>query len=171
MIIQIEGLEEEQVFTPVILQNIFHRLKDRFDTENGGFGGAPKFPGTMNLDYLLQYAHIFNDDNALKHAELSLDKMIMGGIYDQIGGGFARYSVDAEWLVPHFEKMLYDNALLVSLLSDAYRQDARPLYEKAIRETLDEVNTFFEKDWPAYQKKVEAIEYSLFKKYDPIRLE
>ncbi len=139
---QIEGLEAAQVFTPVILQNIFHTLKDRFDKENGGFGGAPKFPGTMALEYLLNYYHFFKDELARNHVELSLDKMIMGGIYDQIGGGFSRYSVDAQWLVPHFEKMLYDNALLVSLLSEAYKITKKELYKESIEETL----TFIERE-------------------------
>lgn len=134
---QIEGLDAKQVFTPVILQNIFHTLKTRFDEQNGGFGGAPKFPGTMGLEYLLNYAHFFKDKAARNHVELSLDKMIMGGIYDQIGGGFARYSVDAKWLVPHFEKMLYDNALLVSLLSEAYKLTKKELYKETIEETLE----------------------------------
>ncbi|MCR9289393.1 MAG: thioredoxin domain-containing protein [Bacteroidetes bacterium] len=134
---QIEGLESNQIFTPVILQNIFHSLKNRFDSENGGFGGAPKFPGTMSLEYLLNYAHFFKDETARKQVELSLDKMIMGGIYDQIGGGFARYSVDAKWLVPHFEKMLYDNALLIALLSEAYKLTKKEIYKETIEETLE----------------------------------
>lgn len=134
---QIEGLDRQQIFTPVLLQNIFHTLKSRFDTENGGFGNAPKFPGTMALEYLLNYYHFFKDESARQHVELSLDKMIMGGIYDQIGGGFARYSVDAKWLVPHFEKMLYDNALLISLLSEAYKLTKKELYKETIEETLE----------------------------------
>ena len=134
---QIEGLEANQVFTPVILQNIFHALKEHFDSQNGGFGGAPKFPGTMGLEYLLNYSHFFKDETARKHVEFSLDKMIMGGIYDQIGGGFSRYSVDAKWLVPHFEKMLYDNALLTSLLSEAYKLTQKELYKETIEETLE----------------------------------
>jgi uncharacterized protein YyaL (SSP411 family) len=133
---QIEGLEAQQVFTPVILQNIFHTLKNRFDNENGGFGGAPKFPGAMGLEYLLNYSHFFKDETARKHVEFSLDKMIMGGIYDQIGGGFARYTVDAKWLVPHFEKMLYDNALLISLISEAYKLTKKEIYKETIEETL-----------------------------------
>lgn len=89
------------------------------DNEWGGFGGAPKFPGTMAITFLLQHYRYTRNEEALEHALLSLDRMIEGGIYDQLGGGFARYSTDREWLAPHFEKMLYDNALLVSVLCDA----------------------------------------------------
>jgi uncharacterized protein YyaL (SSP411 family) len=80
------------------------------DKEWGGFGRAPKFPQSFTINFLLQYAHLKKNDQALDQARLSLDKMIQGGIYDQTGGGFARYSTDTEWLAPHFEKMLYDNA-------------------------------------------------------------
>jgi uncharacterized protein YyaL (SSP411 family) len=91
------------------------------DRENGGFGTAPKFPGTMALQYLLQYAYHTDHEEATQHAFFSIDAMCNGGIYDHLGGGFARYTVDKKWHVPHFEKMLYDNALLVSLLSEAYK--------------------------------------------------
>ena len=96
-------------------------LSDRFDKREGGFGGAPKFPGAMSISWLLQFHYFSGHQEALDHALLSLDKMCMGGIYDHLGGGFARYATDNAWLVPHFEKMLYDNALLVSVLSDAYK--------------------------------------------------
>lgn len=126
----------ETVFVPELPQTIALALSERFDQTYGGFGGAPKFPGSMNLSFLLDYYTYTKDKAALEHVHRSLEKMIGGGIYDQLGGGFARYTVDRAWLVPHFEKMLYDNALLVSLLADAYRQEARPLYARAIRETL-----------------------------------
>lgn len=90
------------------------------DIEKGGFGNAPKFPGTMAISYLLEHYHYTGSREALKHALKSLDAMIEGGIYDQIGGGLSRYATDADWLIPHFEKMLYDNALLISALCDAY---------------------------------------------------
>ena len=92
------------------------------DTVWGGFGGAPKFPQTASIRFLLRY-HYFNPAHkaSLEHALLCLDKMIEGGIYDQLGGGFSRYSTDGQWLAPHFEKMLYDNALLVTTLSEAYQ--------------------------------------------------
>jgi uncharacterized protein YyaL (SSP411 family) len=110
------------------------------DAEWGGFGSAPKFPGTMAISFLLEYHQYTGDKQALGHAQLSLDRMIAGGIYDQLGGGFARYSTDREWLAPHFEKMLYDNALLVSTLCDAWKITREPRYEKVIRETIGFVN-------------------------------
>lgn len=133
---QIAHQKEELIFTPVLLQNIFYQLQNRFDRENGGFGTAPKFPGSMALEYLLRYYHHTNEIDALNHVLFSLKKMIHGGIYDQLGGGFARYATDPAWLIPHFEKMLYDNALLVSLLSDAYRITKKDLYKETIEETL-----------------------------------
>lgn len=110
------------------------------DKEWGGFGSAPKFPGTMAITFLLEHHRYTGNEEALQHALFSLDKMIEGGIYDQIGGGFARYSVDREWLAPHFEKMLYDNALLISVLSDAYALTGKPLYSQVIEQTIDFVN-------------------------------
>ena len=115
---------------------LFENLMKQADHEWGGFGRAPKFPQTFAIRYLLQYAWRYNKDVALKHACLSLDKMIQGGIYDHIGGGFARYSTDTEWLAPHFEKMLYDNALLVIALSEAFQLTGNLLYEQCIRETM-----------------------------------
>ena len=107
------------------------------DKKWGGFGNAPKFPQTFTINYLLRYYHYTKNEKALKQACLSLDKMIQGGIYDQIGGGFARYSTDTEWLAPHFEKMLYDNALLVRTLSDAYQITKNLSYKKTIEQTTD----------------------------------
>ena len=106
---------------PVNPETIYYQMRERFDRVEGGFGGAPKFPSTMAIQYLLNYHYFTGNPEALEHALFSLEKMIHGGIYDQIGGGFARYATDREWLVPHFEKMLYDNALLVSVLSEAYK--------------------------------------------------
>jgi hypothetical protein len=134
-----ELLEQDDtaIFTPDLPAGIASSLAARFDLTYGGFGGAPKFPGSMNLSFLLDYSAYTEEEEALRHVHFSLRKMIGGGIYDQLGGGFARYTVDRAWLVPHFEKMLYDNALLVSLLSDAYRQSKDPLYAETIRETLE----------------------------------
>lgn len=111
-------------------------LLERFDPVHGGFGGAPKFPGTMSLQYFLQHFCYTGEKQALDQVRFSLHQMIKGGIYDQLGGGFARYAVDKAWLVPHFEKMLYDNALLVELMSKVYRTQQDPLIATAIRETL-----------------------------------
>jgi uncharacterized protein len=132
-----EGSLFSEMFNQNLLDKIFQHLKDRFDTEEGGFGGAPKFPSTMSIQYLLDYYFYTKNEDALKHAELSLGKMIQGGIYDQIGGGFARYATDRAWLVPHFEKMLYDNALLIQVIADAYKLTKKDIYRETIEETLD----------------------------------
>ncbi|PHN02044.1 thioredoxin domain-containing protein [Flavilitoribacter nigricans] len=118
------------------LQALYRQMAQQFDRTYGGFGGAPKFPGSMGLKYLLRHHFYFDTPEALQHVQLSLDKMIGGGIYDQLGGGFARYATDQAWLVPHFEKMLYDNALLVDLLVDAYQVTGAERYRRAITETL-----------------------------------
>ena len=107
--------------TAINWREVFSNLQNQFDPVEGGFGGAPKFPSTMAIQLLLEYYAIYRDPQALDHALLSIEKMISGGIYDQLGGGFARYATDRAWLVPHFEKMLYDNALLVGVLSEAYK--------------------------------------------------
>ncbi len=129
------------------LENVYYAMRDHFDRVEGGFGGAPKFPSSMALHFLLYYHRLADNAEAMEHALFSLDKMIGGGIYDQLGGGFARYATDRAWLVPHFEKMLYDNALLVSVLADACRllrekddakaQQRQKRYEETIVETLE----------------------------------
>ena len=101
--------------SPQLLDTAYQSLAKGYDAKNGGFGTAPKFPATMVLDFLLRYWKRNGTSNALEMVATSFRKMASGGIYDQIGGGFARYAVDAVWLVPHFEKMLYDNALLIRL--------------------------------------------------------
>jgi uncharacterized protein len=125
------------IFNQNLLDKIYGNLSERFDRQEGGFGGAPKFPGTMSIQYLLDYYFYTKHEDALKHAELSLEKMIQGGIYDQIGGGFARYATDRAWLIPHFEKMLYDNALLIQVISEAYKLTKKSIYRETIEETLD----------------------------------
>lgn len=107
------------------------------DLKNGGFGNAPKFLQTFSLQYLIRHYHFTKNKVALQHAESTLSKMIAGGIHDQIGGGFSRYCTDDKWIVPHFEKMLYDNALMVNLLSEAYQVTNNPLYYNVINKTLD----------------------------------
>jgi uncharacterized protein len=118
------------------LKEATENLLKQADTEHGGFGAAPKFPQTFSIRFLLRQYHFHQDEAALQQALLSLDKMIAGGIYDHLGGGFARYSVDAFWLAPHFEKMLYDNALLVIALSEAYQITQKPKYKQVIEATL-----------------------------------
>ncbi len=126
----------ENLFTNDQLQNIATKMLDNADTVWGGFGKAPKFPQTFLIQYLLRHHHFTGDKASLKQALLSLDKMIYGGINDQLGGGFARYSTDAEWLAPHFEKMLYDNALLVGVLAEAFQITRESIYATTIRQTL-----------------------------------
>ncbi len=128
--------QQQSPFTVSFAEEVYLGLRRKFDVVDGGFGGAPKFPGAMNLQYLLSYYYHTREQVALDHVCLSLDKMIGGGIYDQIGGGFARYATDKAWLVPHFEKMLYDNALLVQVLADVYKLTGKEHYKIAIEETL-----------------------------------
>lgn len=128
---------DTSIFQPENLDTIFSNCMQNADTQEGGFGRAPKFPQTFTIQYLLRYHYFTQNKIALNQACLSLDKMIYGGIYDQIGGGFARYSTDNEWLVPHFEKMLYDNALLIIVLSEAYQQTQNILYRRTIEQTMD----------------------------------
>lgn len=128
--------EGGEVFNEDSLQQLFNSLLGLSDRKEGGFGRAPKFPQTFSIQYLLRHFWYTKDDTALQQALLSLDKMLYGGIYDQLGGGFARYATDEQWLVPHFEKMLYDNALLVSSLSEAYQLTGHERYKRVIVETL-----------------------------------
>jgi uncharacterized protein YyaL (SSP411 family) len=131
--------------TPSDLLNAVGRLLDNQDTEFGGFGTAPKFPPSMTLDFLL--AMRASATVELKYPDTAeaidgcinrtLTGMAHGGIYDQIGGGFARYSVDRHWLIPHFEKMLYDNALLIDIYAKAYQRYPKQLYQRVVEETID----------------------------------
>lgn len=118
----------------------FQNIIKSADKEWGGFGNAPKFPQTFTIQFLIRYHYVKSlqqpEKEALDQALLSLDKMIEGGIYDQLGGGFARYSTDAEWLAPHFEKMLYDNALIIMVLSEAYQLTKKEKYKEVIDETM-----------------------------------
>jgi hypothetical protein len=125
--------------TPDALDQAYHGLAQHFDPQDGGFGQAPKFPAAMSLIYLLRYSHRTKKQEALDMVELSLMKMAQGGIYDQLGGGFHRYSTDEKWLVPHFEKMLYDNALLSRLYLYAFQVTDNTFYKRIAEETLDYV--------------------------------
>jgi uncharacterized protein YyaL (SSP411 family) len=120
-----------------ILPRAYHGIASRFDSALGGFGGAPKFPQPMVLDFLLRYSARTGSADAIARVEKTLDSMARGGIHDQIGGGFHRYSVDARWLVPHFEKMLYDNALLSRIYARAYQSTRRPDFRRVAEDTLD----------------------------------
>ncbi len=120
-----------------LLETATHRIIGNFDAKNGGFGHSPKFPNPMNLEYLLRTYDHTNDSKPLHVVKHSLRKMANGGIYDQIGGGFHRYSVDAIWLVPHFEKMLYDNAQLSRLYLHAYQATDDAFYREIAEEIYD----------------------------------
>ena len=125
--------------TPDILHQSYQVLGQSYDWQNGGVGSAPKFPQPMTYEFLLHYFHLTNSPMALQMAEGTLQRMALGGIYDQIGGGFHRYSTDPYWLVPHFEKMLYDNALLARLYLHAFQATGNPFYGRIAQETLDYV--------------------------------
>ena len=127
------------LLTVDILHTAYNNLATSFDYQNGGVGMAPKFPQPMALEFLLRYNHHGFSERALEMVSLTLDNMAQGGIYDQIGGGFHRYSTDAYWLVPHFEKMLYDNAQLARLYLHAYLVTGRPMYRRITEETLNYV--------------------------------
>jgi len=124
---------------PELLDSAFNSFSRTFDQANGGFGGAPKFPPAMSLEFLLRYHHRTGNETALEIVRTTLDKMAGGGIYDQLGGGFHRYSVDAVWLVPHFEKMLYDNAQLIRIYLHAFQVTGDDLYKRIAVETLEYV--------------------------------
>ena len=111
--------------------------KEQFDLRDGGYRRAPKFPLPNNWLFFLRYGVLAQDDETINHVHFTLEKIANGGIYDHIGGGFARYSVDGKWHVPHFEKMLYDNGQLISLYSEAYQQKANPLYKNVVFETIE----------------------------------
>ena len=130
-------LEGEQALTPALFRLAMQHIAQNFDETRGGFSGAPKFPPSMTIEYLLRQ-HLRDGDKMARHmAELTLRKMAYGGLYDQLGGGFARYSTDANWLAPHFEKMLYDNALLARVYLHAWQMTGNPLYRRITEETLD----------------------------------
>ncbi|MDA1258445.1 MAG: thioredoxin domain-containing protein, partial [Chloroflexi bacterium] len=122
--------------TRQVLDSAFNSIARGFDRNNGGFGQQPKFPQPLVLDVALRHWARTGSAASLKMVELTLEKMARGGMYDQIGGGFARYSTDNLWLVPHFEKMLYDNALLAGLYTRAFQATRNPLYRRVVEETL-----------------------------------
>ncbi len=119
------------------LDEVFNKLKPYLDFDKGGINRAPKFPIPSTWEYLLHYYSLSNDNDALKAVLSTLDNMAAGGIYDHIGGGFSRYSTDENWHVPHFEKMLYDNAQLISLYTHAWQLTKNPLYRQIVFETID----------------------------------
>ena len=148
---QLEVVTGDVDYTLEELTDIGDKFLSNIDFKNGGRNGSPKFPMPNNYEFLLKYNHLTGDEKALEAVTTTLDKMALGGIYDQLGGGFARYSVDDVWLVPHFEKMLYDNGQLVDLYAQAYQKTKSPLYKKVVeqsigfveRELMSEENGFY----------------------------
>ena len=128
---------DEIDFSNYDTDTIVARWAQNFDTRLGGIRGTPKFMMPNSISYLLKEAWIKKDTSLMKQVQLTLDKIAFGGVYDHIGGGFARYSTDEKWHIPHFEKMLYDNGQLVSLYSDAYLITQNPLYKEVVEETLE----------------------------------
>ena len=131
------ALPHGQLIDDAALERVLGELVRGYDAERGGFGGAPKFPPSMLLEWLLRRDARVGSEQALRMASRTLEAMARGGMYDQLGGGFARYSVDADWVVPHFEKMLYDNALLLRVYAHWWRSTASPLALRVVTETAD----------------------------------
>ncbi|NLL45275.1 MAG: thioredoxin domain-containing protein [Clostridiales bacterium] len=136
---RISGNAREGEPSKKLIASAIEGYRRAFDPKWGGFGGAPKFPTPHNLIFLLRYSRLEGDSEARKMAEETLEHMYRGGIFDHIGGGFSRYSTDERWLVPHFEKMLYDNALLTYAYLEAFSLTGRRLYREAVEKTLDYV--------------------------------
>ena len=128
---------EVSVFSEQPLTNALAELKDRFDAVYGGFGGAPKFLHPTELEFCLRHYLATNDQEVLRMAAYTLEKMAKGGIYDQLGGGFCRYSTDQHWSIPHFEKMLYDNGPLLRLYADAWLATSDSLFKRIVEETAE----------------------------------
>lgn len=133
------GSKAEETPDKNVLKQAVNLFKQQYDRKWGGFGSAPKFPSPHNLLFLLEYSALESDDSTLEMALHTLSAMARGGMNDQIGGGFSRYSTDERWLVPHFEKMLYDNALLAISYLNAYHITGEDMYADTARRTLDYV--------------------------------
>jgi uncharacterized protein YyaL (SSP411 family) len=131
------GLNPEDRWTPEQAGKVFQQIMQSADTLEGGFGQAPKFPQTYSIQYLLRYHLYHGESTALDQALLSLRKMMRGGIYDQAGGGFCRYSTDNEWLAPHFEKMTYDNALILQVMAEAYQMTSDSELNRVAEQTVE----------------------------------
>ena len=133
------GQQGFEPLTDEVMRLAMRKAAEDFDDRHGGFGLQPKFPQPMTYEFLLRHYLRTGDSDALHMVELTLQRMALAGIYDQIGGGFHRYSTDAFWMVPHFEKMLYDNALLARLYLHAFQITGNPLYRRIVEETLEYV--------------------------------
>ncbi len=160
-----EGIRTTEAFVPptdgptyeaALLDELYRTWKPKLDLKRGGNRGAPKFPMPVNGQFMMQYAYYTQNSEAYAWVETTLEQMARGGIYDHLGGGFARYATDAAWRVPHFEKMLYDNAQLVSLYSQAYRINQSPLYRRVVYETLDFIAREMTSDEGAFYSSLDA---------------
>ena len=139
-----------------MMQDYLKTWSTKFDMEYGGSEGMPKFMMPNNLHFLLKYSYQTKNKEIQKFVELSLEMMAFGGVYDQIGGGFSRYSVDNKWHIPHFEKMLYDNAQLISLYSDAYKLTKNSLYKNVVYETISFLNSELKDKSGGYYSSLDA---------------
>ncbi len=156
---QVSIISEPEVVLPAnskLIDNAVAEWSKKFDYENGGREGAPKFPMPVNLDFLLYYGFVKKDESVLGFIDLTLKKMAWGGIYDQIGGGFARYSVDEFWKVPHFEKMLYDNGQLLSIYSKAYQQFKNDEFKSVVYDTVNFVERELMEESGAFYSSLDA---------------
>ena len=156
---QVKGglpLTTDNSFTLNLLTDAVSGWKNRMDHQRGGPDKAPKFPLPVNYRFLLNYGVLRSDGEVINHTQLTLDRMALGGIYDQVEGGFARYSTDAEWKVPHFEKMLYDNAQLIGLYAEGYRHFRKTDYLRVIRQTDQWLQTWMHNGSGGYFSAVDA---------------
>jgi uncharacterized protein YyaL (SSP411 family) len=160
-----KGIQESQLITlnketPSFTKNEIissvNFWKDQIDTISGGFKGAPKFPMPNSLEFLLRYSYQFKDNSINNYVNNTLTKIAYGGINDQISGGFSRYAVDEKWHIPHFEKMLYDNAQLVSLYSKAYLKEKNDLYKSTVVETLNFIKDELTSENGAFYSSLDA---------------
>lgn len=139
-----------------MMQDYLKTWSTKFDMEYGGSEGMPKFMMPNNLHFLLKYSYQTKNKEIQNFVEISLEMMAFGGVYDQIGGGFSRYSVDNKWHIPHFEKMLYDNAQLISLYSDAYKLTKNKLYKNVVYETISFLNSELKDNSGGYYSSLDA---------------
>ena len=139
-----------------MMQDYLKTWSTKFDMEYGGSEGMPKFMMPNNLHFLLKYSYQTKNKEIQNFVEISLEMMAFGGVYDQIGGGFSRYSVDNKWHIPHFEKMLYDNAQLISLYSDAYKLTKNKLYKDVVYETISFLNSELKDNSGGYYSSLDA---------------
>lgn len=149
-------IQGENSFELQEYESLYPSLKSKIDLDRGGFKSPQKFPMTSGWEFLLQYAALTKDEDCLSAVNITLKAMAFGGIYDHLGGGFSRYAVDEDWFAPHFEKMLYDNAQLISLYSQAYRFTKNELYEKVVKESLAFVQRELKSDEGAFYSALNA---------------